>query len=152
MTHCVTGLIEKPGPLGAFSRKHGLHNPLVLAHGLEILPLRDEDIDSFLTPPMTGLPEGFNYLSDQLIQMLSPASSDSSIIYFETEYFGGTGTQGAALFKNGALIYGPVSAEHGPINNALSMLGITTISPAIDAFDTIGLGLHRHTEDWLELS
>jgi hypothetical protein len=152
MTHCVTGLIAKPGPLGAFARKHALHIPLALAYGLEILPLRDEDIDSFLTQPMTGLSEGFNYLSEQLVQILMAASSDSSIMYFETDYFGGMGTQGAALFKNGVMIYGPASAEHGPINNALAMLGIITISPAADAFDTIGLGLHRHTDDWLELS
>lgn len=150
MGHFVTGLIATHGPLVAFALKHALHEPIPLAQSLEILPLRDQDIDSFLAPPLTGQPSGFNYLSEQLVQELRTASMGASIMYFETDYFGGMGAQGAAVFADGELAYGPASAESGPINEALALLGVVVTPPAKDAFDAVGLGQHRHAEGWLE--
>jgi hypothetical protein len=150
MGHFVTGLIAKRDPLVSFALKHALRGPIPLTQSFEMLPLRDEDIDSFLAPPLTGQPSGFNYLSEQLVQELTAASVDAPIMYFETEYFGGVGAQRAAVFAGGALVYGPASAESGPINEALTVLGVVVTPPAADAFDTVGLGQYRHTEDWLE--
>lgn len=82
--------------------------------------------------------------------MLIEASRGTSLVYFETEYFGGLGGQGAAVFADGALIYGPISAAIGPINEALALLGVAVTPPATDAFDAVGLGLHRSAEDWLK--
>lgn len=150
MNHFVTGLIAKPAMLARFAQKHSLHVPITLAEGLAILPLRDEDIDSFLRPPMTGHPKGFSYMSEELASELKSASIGGALMYFETEYFGGTGTQGAAVFQDGTLIYGPAAAEFGPINKALALLGVGVVAPAADEFETVGLQRHRSTEDWLE--
>lgn len=70
-------------------------------------------------------------------------------MYFETEYHGGHGGQGAAVFLNGDLIFGPQWDEFGPINHALMLLGVKIEPPAMDEFDTVGLYRHRSTEDWL---
>ena len=70
-------------------------------------------------------------------------------MYFETEYHGGHGGQGAAVFQNGELTFGPQWDELGPINHALMLLGVQIEPPAIDEFDTVGLCRHRTTEDWL---
>jgi hypothetical protein len=149
MGHFVTGLIAKPNLLGSFARRHSLHDPVEIAQGLAFLPLRDQDIDSFLAPPHTGHAEGFTYLSEQLQAELAAASDDGDILYFETEYFGGAGAQGAAVFSKGALFFGPRSAEQGPINEALRVLGVSAGSKR-DEFEAVGLDRHRHTEDWLE--
>ena len=79
MGHFVTGLIAKPELLRAFAQKYGLQKPIELTQGFWILPLRDEDIDSFLSPPMTGQPEGFVYLSDQMLRELMNASEAGPI-------------------------------------------------------------------------
>ena len=71
-------------------------------------------------------------------------------MYFETEHFGGNGRQGAVVFQNGTAVFGPKSAEHGPINEALACLGVRVAAPAHDEFETVGLIRHRHTEDWLK--
>ena len=71
-------------------------------------------------------------------------------MYFETDYFGGAGCQGAAVFRSGATVFGPKSAEHGPINEALSLLGVRCVAPAHDEFETVGLHRHRRTDDWLK--
>lgn len=149
MGHFVTGLIARPELLGSFAQKHSLHEPVELTQGLALLPLRDQDIDSFLAPPHGRHADGFTYLSDQLQIELVAASDGGEILYFETEYFGGVGTQGAAVYSNGALVFGPKSAEEGPINEALRVLGVSAGSKR-DEFEAVGLDRHRHTEDWLE--
>jgi hypothetical protein len=149
MGHFVTGIIGKSDILAIFARQKSLSAPVSLFAGLALLPLRDEELDSFLPLPLTGLRKGFNYLSDQLLGILTDLSSHDIVMYFETEYFGGIGAQGAVVMLHGRPIYGPRSAELGPINEALTLLGVEVQPPACDEFDTVGLGRYRSTEDWL---
>ena len=151
MGHFVTGLVAKQQTLQAFASQHSLHQPIALSGGLHILPLRDEDLDSFLPLPLDGHCKGFAHLSSQLIETLLKASEVGSLIYFETEYHGGSGGQGAVAFSNGKIALEPQSAEFGPINTALQFLGVRTVPPAHDEFETVGLDRHRYTEDWLEI-
>lgn len=150
MSHFVTGLVANSETLDAFASKHRLHVSVPLSQGLSLLPLRDSDLDSFLAPPLTDYAAGFTYLSRQLTDVLVIASCSTSLVYFETEYFGGTGAQGAAAFINGSLVFGPISAEIGPINEALALLGAVVISPAHDEFESVGLHRYRSCDDWLE--
>ncbi len=150
--HCVTGLIAKSTILDAFSREHSLHQPVALVGEFAILPLRDIDLDSFLVAPLSFDIEGFTYLADQLLDELRLASRQGMLMYFETDYFGGLGCQGAAVFQHGELIFGPQSAKTGAINQGLKLLGIRIKPPAQDEFETIGLGRHRDTERWIERS
>lgn len=151
MGHCVTGLIARAEILQPFARDRSLHSPVPLYADLVILPLRDRDLDSFLKPPLTGYPEGFTYLASSLVQELLAASAEGNLMYFETEYFGGAGSQGAAVFRAGKFAYGPKAAVAGPINEALALLGVPSSSSGVDAFQTVGLGRYRWTADWLEL-
>lgn len=149
MAHYLTALIGPPAALDAFARARKLHAPISLPQGLAILPLRDKHIDSFLSPPLTGYFEGFNYLSEQLALELKQASEGCSVVYIETEYFGGVGSQGAALFSDGRIVFGPSAAGAGPINEALHRLGVKVISPAYDEFEAVGLNRHGHATVWL---
>ncbi len=150
MGHFVTGLIGSPPLLERFAKERKLHSPRPLIDGFAILALRDEDIDCFIPSPQTGHPGGFMYLSKQLMELLRDSSKDDPLMYFETEYFGGADAQGAIVFKNGSLVFGPESSESGPINNALRILRIRVIPPARDEFETVGLHRHRSTDDWIE--
>jgi hypothetical protein len=150
MGHFVTGLIARPTVLEAFSREHSVHWPVALAGGLAILPLRKIDLDSFQALPSDDKAEGLQYLSKQFLDKLRRSSHRRPLMYFETEYFGGVGGQGAALFQDGELIFGPRWAKIGPINHALKLLGITIEPPALDEFETVGLHLHGDTEGWLK--
>ena len=152
MAHFVTGLIANVETLEAFAHKHSLQPPMPLTQGLAILALLDTDLASFLSPPLTERPDGFNYLSRQLLEELQGASRGASLMYFETEYFGGDGVQGAVVLVDGTATFGPASAESGPINHALALLGVTVVPPARDEFETIGLDRYRRTEDWLRSS
>lgn len=152
MGHSVSGVMAKLPLLEQFSFENSLHPPIPLFRELAFLPLRDEDLDSFLPLPLTGEVQGFNNLSDQLQASLSRASLAGPLVYFETEYHGGVGSQGAIVYHNGQSAYGPKVGDIGPINEALSHLGVLVTPPARDEFETVGLQLHRHTEDWLNVN
>nr|WP_298165895.1 hypothetical protein [uncultured Pseudomonas sp.] len=151
MAHFVTGIIARPAVLASFASEKSLHPPVALPAGLALLALRDRYLDSFLPLPLTGGAEGFTYLSDQLLTVLFQLSSQGAVMYFETEYFGGVGTQGAIAMVDSRTIYGPQASESGSINRALAMLGVQVQPPACDEFDTLGLGRHRSAEDWFDV-
>jgi hypothetical protein len=149
MGHFVTGVIASPDILGAFTQSRSLPAPVSLPANLALLPLRDRDLDAILPLPITGGVDEFVHLSDQLLALLSGFSARGPVMYFETEYFGGEGAQGAVVFRDGIAIYGPISARIGPINKALALLGVRVQPPARDEFETVGLQRHRSTADWL---
>ncbi|MDO8331687.1 MAG: hypothetical protein Q7T36_14570 [Fluviicoccus sp.] len=149
MGHCITGLVAAPSVLTKLSRHHPLPAPVPLNQGLAFLPLRGIDLDAFLQQPQDGFPEGFNYLSAQLIDRLLTASRLGPLAYVEMEYFAGAGIQGAAVFRDGKLLMQPVSAGIGPVNLALGLLGVRVAGDQQDAFEAIGLYRHRHTEEWV---
>jgi hypothetical protein len=150
MGHRVTAVIAKSRLLASFAITHALRAPIALAVGLAILPLRDEDLDAILKPPLLGIPRGFSYLAAQLVEKFQAASIGGAVMYFETAYHGGTGTQGAIVFRYGKIVFGPKSAEFGPINEALALLGVGVLAPARDEFETVGLDRYRRSDDWLD--
>lgn len=99
---------------------------------------------------------GFRTLLPRLAESLATASHTAPVAYVEAEYFGGVGTQHAALWSGGRLTLGPLTLgeneprpEAGtPLSRILAALGVPRTGHQ-DEFDTAGLDRHRHTEDWL---
>ena len=151
MTHRVTGLVATAALLQSLAAKHGLPAPVGLAGDLAILPLLDDALESLLASPPAGYVPDFDHLSEQLAEMLCKESANGTLLYFETEYFGGSGSQGAAVFQHGSCVFGPETGEIGPINRGLRLLGVTVRAPALDEFETLGLHRHRHTAYWLDV-
>lgn len=149
MAHFVTGLIARQAALRAFAAAHGLPTPIALTDVLSLLPLGADALERLLPDEQHAFYDGFNFLSPALAARLRTASDRMTLLYFETEYFGGMGTQGAAVFRDGEMVFGPQSAELGPINNALNVLGVRTQPPAVDEFETVGLQRFRSVEEWL---
>ena len=84
-------------------------------------------------------------------------SARSPLAYLETDYFGGTGWQSAALWQLGRLAVGPTSLQTGgdsptrapslwPINVVLRALGVRA-SGDTDEFSTFGIDLYRSNDD-----
>jgi hypothetical protein len=150
MTHIVTGLIARQGRLAAISQSWLLSLPICLTQGFELLPLLEREIGRiFGSSTPSAIAADFGSLTEELIEgLMNAASTNAFIMYFETDYFGGEGAQGAALFHDDRVAY-IQSAKIGSINRALALLGVKVVAPAIDEFQSIGLHRHRTTEDWL---
>ena len=109
-------------PLTSQVRKH---------HDIPFLPLTDDGVEV--------LPKSIDLLCRKL-------SRHGLIAYIEAEFFGGSGEQGHALFKDGVALGSPVIAKDA-INQALRYLGIVPGSHH-DEFAAVGLGRFRDMDDW----
>jgi hypothetical protein len=88
--------------------------------------------------------------------MVNAIASNPLFAVIETDYFGGTGSQAAAVYQGRVEILAPESSEiaelgHsiGPINNALRRLGVLAIVGR-DEFETVGLYRYRDFYDLFE--
>lgn len=157
MAHTISGLIGASELLQAFSKEHGLPEPLPLKVPLHFLPLGLGQRAWLLSLSGSGdetalsLPDAhadFMYLTVGLMRLLEELSRRGDIAYIETDYFGGSGDQGAVLYRTGTAIYGPERADIGPINEVLKLMGVQKGGSDFDEFDTAGLGRYRSNEDW----
>lgn len=127
-------------------------SPTNLGSELQIVPLGYEQIDQLTRLVPGERLDGFMYLSVGLEAAILRAVDGMMIGYVETDYVGGTGAQGAAVFADGAVTFraatpirrGPAKRED-PVNTALRHLGVMA-SPQVDEFDTLGLGRYRNLE------
>ncbi|MGW1596321.1 hypothetical protein [Streptomyces sp. NPDC002343] len=116
--------------------------------------MTDEPADAGTDRDGAGVP-GFGRLSAGFERTLGRWSAAGPLAYVEAEYFGGAGEQRAAVWADGALVLGPLdvpvkrwfSRPVGPVSQALRRLGVRR-EPGGDEFDAVGLGRHRHTDDW----
>ena len=120
------------------------NNPNLLQSNLMIPPLATHG-----TSTLDGGSAGVFTLTKNsaLDDLLLALSTKAPVVYVETEYFGGVGTQAASAYEGGRLRSRESSEDPGPISRALAGLGVEK-GDQYDEFDALGLGRHRHTEDW----
>jgi hypothetical protein len=100
-------------------------------------------------PGFWKVPPGFD-------RLLAAWSARGPIAYVEAEYFGGVGTEAAAVWHAGDLALGPLletadplpTAGRSPISQALRRLGVSAHG-YVDEFEAVGLGRCRYMDDWL---
>lgn len=148
MSHHISGLVGLPSILATFAKTYNLPGPAVLNGQLSFLPICPDTIDQLFQD--SGGYEGLVYLSDSLKQAMQELSIVSPIAYIETDYFGGTGAQGAIVFQDGHCVYEPINSEIGPISTALRLLGVRKKANMKDEFDEVGLGRFRSNDGWID--
>jgi hypothetical protein len=150
MGHLITGIITRKSDAKSIAAKIPFKQFHNLNQNFVIFPLTDDLIDMHIPSPQRFKFKQFTYLSEELINILSQASSGKLITYIETEYFGGEGVQAAIVFENGKIIFGPKQADIGPINNALKKMGVSKEPACRDEFESIGLASFRSCDEILD--
>ena len=148
MSHFVTGFITKTDFVHQICSEYASLRAVPLEQGFSLFPLTDDLLNNLRIPRSKGL-EDLDKLPNELKDLLAKLSIVCPLLYFETEYFGGVGSQLAIVFESGKIIFGPAENTIGPINEGLRLLGVKTKANN-DKFASIGLGQHRHTSDWLK--
>ncbi len=126
-----------------------------LRQGAAMVPMTDELFDA-VADGASERPLGFWKLPSGFDCVLADWSATGPIGYIEADYFGGVGSQRAALWTDRRLTFGPLSfaegrewpAEGSPISQVLARLGVDRTGH-YDEFAAAGLADHRDTEDWL---
>jgi len=157
--HTINAVIGRPEAVMPFAAVAGCPPPTELPQGFVIVPLWEREFDRISGLKPGPYAEGFTYLSASLMLALNSASDIDPLVYLETNYSGGIGSQAAAAFVRGKIAF----AEHhavlrdpqrgdGPINRALKVLGVTAVAGQ-DEFDALDLRRFRTVEalgieDW----
>lgn len=129
-----------------------------LAADLTLFPL-DPNYNDYWAEEL-GLPGHVSnrpLLNSRVIHhMVSCIAQSPFFAIIETDYFGGTGSQAAAVYRGDVEIMppestaiGPVDRSIGPINKALRQLGVIA-SGGRDEFETVGLACYRDFADLFE--
>ncbi|MGW4948193.1 hypothetical protein ACWEOZ_42135 [Actinoplanes sp. NPDC004185] len=155
MGYTLEAVIGDPGVLRPMVDRWPVAVVVPLHAGLSLIPMTDDLFDAAGGgPPSETL--GFWKLPAGFEHGLAARSAAGPVAYVEAEFFGGVGTQRAALWRGGRLALGPLSVgedEHfapagSPISQVLARLGVSP-GEHHDEFDAAGLGRHRDTGDWI---
>jgi hypothetical protein len=125
-----------------------------LAQGFALAPMTGELHDEVAAA--TGDMLGFFLLPGGFGDTLAAWSAEAAVAYVEADFFGGIGSQSAAVWGGGQLAFGPLHTavgepfpvEGSPIAQALRRMGVGR-GRHRDEFDAVGLGRHRDHEGWL---
>lgn len=148
------GVVGRTDPAGRVARDLDL--PVVgLAQDFSLVLWTPEDFDRLGTSDRETEPPGFLYSHTRLLDVVASQAGTDGLAYVEAEFFGGSGSQGAALYRDGTLewlsAYGPIGKVMTltPLSEALQRLGVQR-GEASDEFDALKLGRHRNMQDWLD--
>lgn len=102
-----------------------------------------DHIDELYPDARQPLP-GFVHLRGGLVTLLEEISRATPAAYIETEYFGGVGTQSAAAYAHGRMVFALGDSDSaGPISQALRLIGVIKDRHR-DEFEALGLTSHRN--------
>ncbi|MFD7901159.1 hypothetical protein ACFV4F_13650 [Kitasatospora sp. NPDC059722] len=129
-----------------------------LAQGLALIPATPAFLSAFRADGDERKSEGgagFAWHPDGFELRLAAWSKAGPVACVEADFFGGTGTQRAAVWTDGRLELGPLSSAFepfapggSPISRVLRQLGARVEEGRVDEFEAVGLGAHRSTEGW----
>jgi hypothetical protein len=155
MGHDVRLFVGHPNVLSRYLAAAPAARLHILTAGaaLAVLSLDDELHDALHRAYGTGewLDQGPSLTTTDLA-FAARTSEAGAVAYVQTRYFGGAGSQSAALWIGGALTLKPIELDQKaagnrarstwPINAALRGLGVQAAA-GHDEFDTFGLGSYR---------
>ncbi|WBP88331.1 hypothetical protein [Kitasatospora cathayae] len=130
-----------------------------LAQGLALIPVTSAVLAALQgdgVVPKSGSGAGFGWHPDGFELRLAAWSKAGPIACVEAEFWGGNGTQRAAVWSDGRVVLGPLTmgefepapAEGTPISRVLRRLGGYVEPGRVDEFASVGLGAHRSTAAW----
>lgn len=149
MGHCIQAIIATSGIADRLQSAYPQLSRVVARQGFVILPIDADFIDSVTEARPPQSTNTFMLLTDAFQDFLRELSRLGPVVYIETEYFGGVGGQGAAVYSDGQVVIKPEWGESGPINRALAIIGVNR-GPLGDRFSALGLDAYRSNDDLID--
>lgn len=148
MGYYLQAFICKQADSNIFTDNFDKAKKIEIGQGLDLVPMTEDLFDQVNNFVVSNSVDKFEYLTDNIETKVLQLIGDKKIAYVEAEYFGGQGGQIA-------IIWGNHKRQHlfpygqDCINKVLKDFDVQTKS-GNDEFDTVGLGRHRNTIDWIE--
>lgn len=151
MGHNLSAIIGNCAATEKLSADWSCAQTIRLPQGYCLIPLTDDFFDTVTAAFGTSNEAGATdliYLTAAIHHLLCQYTVHNKLIYIETDYTGGVGTQAGVLYSNGQISVLPQNSS-GTINRLLQALGVKRL-PGKDEFDTLQLGRYRHTNDLVD--
>lgn len=152
MGHHIQVIIGAPASAQFIARSWPELPRLDIGGGYVVFPVDAELIDEKVAPERTrnDPADEFMLLTASFQCLLNELSAQGPLAYIETDYFGGAGGQGAAVYSHGDELLPPTWRRIGAIDAALELLGVER-GTSRDRFESIGLDRVRSNDDLLDL-
>lgn len=147
MSHAIAVLIAPADALRDAASRLPTARVAALPDGFGLLPLTADVLDEIGDAGSGEAGGGLYSLTPGVARLARELSHRAPVAYVETDYFGGSGDQGAAAWVDGAQVLLPERARNGVVNRALRRIGVVARGGG-DEFEAIGLHCHRRTDDW----
>lgn len=148
MGHMIRAVIGKDNVMQAIAERWVYAEMISLPQGYALIFLNDylfDDIEELINLKNTCHNPHLNYLTDSVICFLKEYSHGAQLVYMETDYFGGYGTQAGVIFENGEMTGEPMHGD-GTVNHLLRLLGVRK-QLLKDEFDSLELYKYRHMDE-----
>ena len=148
MGYNLQAFICKQADANIFTENFDKAKNIEIGQGLSLIPMTEELFDQINNFVVSDSVDKFEYLTDNIETEILQLIDCKKCAYVEAEYFGGQGGQIAIIWSNGRR---QSFFEYGQecINGVLKDFGIKT-KLFKDEFDTLNLGRHRNTIEWIE--
>ena len=148
MGYYLQAFICKQAETNILTDKFNKAKGIEIGQGLTLVPMTKELFDEINESVVSNSVNKSEYLTDNIEIKVLKLMADKRFAYVEAEYFGGEGGQIAITWNNqkreNLLEYGQEC-----INSVLKDFGVKN-KIGIDEFETLELGRHRNTIDWVE--
>jgi hypothetical protein len=145
MGHCVQAIVTTSAIADELQAIYPQIPRVTARQGFVILPVDAEFVDSAAESRPEQSSEAFKLLTAGFHELLRKLSRLGPLAYIETDYFGGVGGQGAAVYSCGEVVMEPEWRESGPINQALGLIGVKRRLLG-DRFRALGLDAYRSND------
>lgn len=149
MAHCIQVIVASTAVAEAICALFPQLRRVTAPEGFSILPIDANFVYIATKTRPQQCTETFMLLTDKFRSFLRGLSRVGPLAYLETEYFGGAGGQGAAVYSNREVKLEPAWQDFGIINQALGLIGVKA-SKGRDCFDTMSLCNYRSIDDLIE--
>lgn len=148
MGHMIRAIVGKDNVIQSITEHRVYAEMTKLPQGYAFIFLNDylfDDIEKMYDLENTRNYPHLNYLTDSVIDFLKDNSIGAQLVYIETDYFGGYGTQAGVIFENGDMKFEPIDGK-GTVNHLLKLLGVKKHLMK-DEFDTLELYKYRRMDE-----
>lgn len=147
MAHCIQAIVAASETADRLQAACPRLPRVVARQNYAIFPVDADFVESVTEARPSTDTDTFELLTDAFQDYLRALSRLGALAYVETDYFGGDGGQGAAVYSDGRAMMEPEwSEEIGPINRALKLIGVEQ-GLAYDHFSALGLTEYRGNDD-----
>ena len=147
MGHIIRAIIGKKHIIQPIAERWTYAEMLSLPQNYALIFLNDDlfdDIEELVDLENTSNYPHLSYLTDSVIEFLKENSLKGQLLYMETDYFGGYGTQAGVIFENGEMKGEPIDGD-GTVNRLLGLLGVRKHLQK-DEFDSLELYKYRRMD------